>query len=147
MNAIQKAKETTHQINEIAKTEGKLTGYVIGNTAKNDSNRMYFSPIRHTSVMITGGVIVYSQKQAIDIAKAVDGQVQYILVDAEKKIPDKLSLTGEPANIERAVRETIQHSTLWIYKGNDLTVEAVDTFLTQMTSNNVKGIGGKKIAI
>ena len=142
MDSIQRVKETAKKIIETAKAEGKLTGFFIGNTAKIDSNGMYFTPIRDTSIMVTGGVIVYSEKQAIDIAKAVDGKVQYILVDAEKKIPDEMSLSGEPANVERAVREVIQDSTLWIYKGNDLSVAAVDALLTQLTKKSVQGIGG-----
>ena len=97
--------------------------------------------------MVAGGVIVYSEKQAIDIAKTVDGKVQYILVDAEKKIPAEMSLHGETANVERAVREVVQESTLWIYKGNDLTVDAVDALLTQLTKKSVRGIGGAKVCI
>jgi len=147
MNSIQLVKETTQKIISFAKAEGKLTGFVIGNTAKFDSNGMYFTPIRNTSVMVAGGVIVFSEKQAIDIAKAVDGKVQYILVDTEKKVPDEMSLSGEPANVERAVREVINESKLWMYKGNDLSVEAADSLLIQLTTDPLKGIGGVNITI
>ncbi len=135
------------QVLKLADEEGKLTGFCIGNTAKIESSGVYFTPIRKTPIMVAGGVIVYSEKQAIDIAKSLDGKVQYILVDAEKKIPEAKSLSGDPANIERAVRESIQKSTLWIYKGNDLSVEAVDTLLTYLTRDFIQGIGGAKIAI
>ncbi|MFH1683766.1 MAG: NAD(P)-binding domain-containing protein [Candidatus Margulisiibacteriota bacterium] len=142
-----KVEDLLEQIIELGKDEEKQTGFCIGNTAKIDKNGLYFTPVRSTEVMVLGGVIVYSEKQAIDIAKAVDGKVDYILVDAEKKIPDKMSLTGEPANVERSVRETIRKSTLWIYKGNDLAVEAIDGLLTHLTKNSLSGIGGMKIAI
>ena len=145
MNVIQKAKETTRQINEIAKAEGKSTGFCIGNTVKLNSNNIYFMPIRNTAVMITGGAIVYSEKQAFDIAQAIDGKVKYVLVDAEKKISN--SKDGVLSNVERTVRETITSSSLWVYKGNDLSVEAVDGFLTQAMKHDIRGIGGKKVAI
>ena len=147
MDFVKRAQDIVRIIKETAEAENKLTGFFIGNTAKIDSNGLYFTPIRNTSVMIAGGVIVYSEQQAIDIAKAIDGEVEYILVDAEKKIPDEMSLSGDPANVERSVREAISHSTLWIYKGNDLSVEAVDSLLTQLTKHTVHGIGGAQVCI
>ena len=97
--------------------------------------------------MVLGGVIVYSESQAIEIAKALDGEVDYVLVDAEKKIPAEMSLSGGAANVERAVREAVKKSKLWIYKGNDLSVEAVDTLLTELTKDRVRGVGSAKVTI
>lgn len=85
MEYIQQIQVILQRINKIAKAEEKSTGFCIGNTAKSDSEGLYFMPIRNTAVMITGGVVVYHEDQAIEIAKMVDGKVQYILVDAEKK--------------------------------------------------------------
>ena len=39
--------------------------------------------------MILAGIIVYSEKYAKTAAKYLDGKVDYVLVDAEKKIPPK----------------------------------------------------------
>ena len=44
------------------------------------------------------GMTVFSENQAIEITK-VDGKVDYILVDAEKKIANKLFLTREKQQI------------------------------------------------
>ncbi len=129
-----------------AKDKGKLSGFTIGNTAKIDHYGLYCTPLRETTIMVTAGAIVYSEEQAIDIARIVDGKVDYILVDAEKKIPNERD-PQELANIERAVRENTKNSTLWIYKGNDLCVDAVDGLLAQLTKKSVRGIGGKKVAI
>jgi hypothetical protein len=96
--------------------------------------------------MVSAGVVVYSEEQAALIADLIDGKVDYILVDAEKKIPHHQD-TNELANVERTVREHIKLSTLWMYKGNDLSVDAVDGFLAQLTKNDVRGIGGKQIVI
>jgi hypothetical protein len=139
--------EIIREIRATANREGKMTGFAIGNTAKIDAHSLYYTPIRNTSIMIVGGAIVYSEDQAIELARHADGEVDYVLVDAEKKVPDELSLSGEPANVERAVREVVGASTLWIYKGNDLSVEAVDALLAQLTKDKLRGIGGKKVAI
>lgn len=147
MNYIKQTQKILRRIIDISQTEKKLSGFCIGNTAKMDANGLYFTPFRNTNIMVIGGVVVYSEKQAIEIAKTIDGKVQYILVDAEKKIPGVMSLSGEPANIERAVREAIQKSKLWVYKGNDLSVDAVDNLLSYLTKDDLRGIGGKKIAI
>lgn len=143
-------KQITNLVDEIiwlAKKENKMTGFTIGNTAKVDQNGIYLTPLRNTMLMVTAGVIVYSEQQAIDIAEMIDGKIEYILVDAEKKIADAMSLSGEPSNVERAVREKIKKSNLWVYKGNDLSVEAVDDFISLLTKDDLKGIGDKKIAI
>ena len=147
MNFKMEVEEAINNINYIAKKEKKLTGFCIGNTAKIDNVAMYLMPIRKTQIMVFGGVIVYCEEEAKDIINSIDGKIDYVLVDAEKKIPDSMSITGEPANVERTVRENINKSTLWSYKGNDLSVEAVDIFLAQLYKNDVRGIGGKKISI
>ena len=135
------------EIKSNAKKNKLLTGVCISNTSKIDSNGFYFTPIRSNKMMIVFGVIVYKEKQAVEISKIVDGKVNYVLVDAEKKISDNNSLTGEPANIERCVRETIKKSKLWIYKANDLSVDAIDSFLAEKTKKNNNGIGGLKVTI
>jgi len=147
MNSLSKTNELVKIICQISKKEGLKTGFTIGNTSKKNNNSLYFTPVRNTGVMVFAGVIVYSEKQAIDIAKAIDGKVDYILVDAEKKIPAKLSILGDSANIERAVREAIRKSTLWVYKGNDIAVDAVDALLTQLLKKSIRGLGGAKVAI
>src|SRR3989338_1904678 len=115
-----------------AKDKGKLSGFTIGNTTKIDHHGLYCTPLRETTIMVTAGAIVYSEEQAIGIARMIDGKVDYILVDAEKKIPNE-KVPEILANIERVVRENVHKSTLWIYKGNDLCVDAVDGLLTQLT--------------
>ena len=90
----------------IAASEGKLTGFCIGNTSKVDASGLYFSPIRNTPQLVAGSVIVYEAHHAVEIARVVDGKVEYLLVDAEKKVgpePEYFG-KGDRGNIERAVR-------------------------------------------
>jgi len=138
--------EVIGKVMDKAKQQNKLSGFTIGNTTKIDHHGLYRTPLRETTIMVTAGAIVYSEQQAVDIAKIADGKVDYILVDAEKKIPNEQD-PSELANIERVVRETVNRSTLWVYKGNDLCVDAVDGLLMQLSKTSVRGIGGKKIAI
>jgi hypothetical protein len=135
------------KILDLSQHENKPSGFCIGNTAKIDGEGLYLTPLRNMSSMILSGVIVYSEKLAAEVARMVDGVVDYVLVDAEKKVPDGMSFTGVSANVERIVRETVKQSDLWVYKGNDLAVEAIDGLLTHLTRNSVRGIGGKKVAI
>ena len=141
-----KTQELLEAINIRARQQNKLTGFTIGNTSKIDHHGLYFTPLRTTTLMVSAGVVVYSEEQAIEVAKIVDGRVDYVLVDAEKKIPNERDPL-ELANVERCVREYIRRSTLWVYKGNDLSVDAVDGLLAQLTKKDTRGLGGKKITI
>ena len=97
--------------------------------------------------MVIAGAVVYSEQQAIELASLVDRKLDYVIVDAEKKVMDSMSMSGEPANIERAVKETVSQTKFLSYKGNDLTVGAVDSFLAYLYKDDVQGVGGKKVSI
>lgn len=149
MGYLGKLEVTLKEVLSIAEHENKLSGFCIGNTSKVDSSGLYFSPIRNTQQLVAGSVIVYKAHHAAEIARAVDGKVQYIFVDAEKKVgPEpKYFGVGDRGNIERAVRDTIKESKVLTYKGNDLTVDSIECCLAQLVEDPVHGIGGKKVAI
>ena len=133
------------KVKELSKKKNKKTAFIIGNTAKIEKGGYYFTPIRITDKLITFGIIIFNEKFAKITTNIVDGKVDYIFADAEKKIFPRES--GNPGNIERRVKESIKKSKLLIYKGNDLTVDAVDLLLTHYFKKDIAGIGGKKIAI
>lgn len=135
------------ELNRLAHLESKLTGFCIGNTRKINSNGLYFSPIRKTSRLISGSVIVYDVDQAATVARAVDGKVDYVLVDTEKKISTELYGTNNVGNVERAVRETVEHSRVLTYKGNDLTVDSIENLIVQILSSHPRGLSGKTAGI
>ena len=66
------------------------------------------------------------------------------MVDAEKKYYQKAEI---PGNIERRVRESIKNSKLLIYKGNDLTVDSIDLFLTYYFNDDIRGLEAKKLQL
>jgi hypothetical protein len=122
---------------------GKHTMFTIANTRKLDREGLYFPPLRVTRLAIAGNAIVYNPQQAKEIAGYVDGKVEYILVDAEKKIIQSEYGDWIGGNIERLVKETVKKSKVFTFKANDLTVDAIDMLLAQF----VYKIGGKKVAI
>jgi len=133
------------KLNKIKNIEKKKLIFSIGNTVKIDSKDYYFTPVRIHEDLIIFGIIVFKDKYAKICSKVLDGKVDYIMVDAEKKIrPQKNNV---PANIERRVREAVKKTKLIIYKGNDLTVDSIDLFLTYYFNKNIRGLGGKKILI
>lgn len=145
MSFINQLSKNLKEIKKISNNKKKLSGFMIGNTTKFEKKNFYFTPIRVTEKMVLSGLIVYSEVYAKLAAKYIDGKVDYVLVDAEKKIPPKKN--GKPSNIERRVKEILKKSKLWEYKGNDLTVDAVDILLTFLMKKDLRGIGGKKIAV
>jgi len=128
---------------------GKKIGFLIGNTAKENERQAYFcTPIREFSQIIIAGVIVYSEPEAREISCIVDGIVDYVFVDSEKKIPKQpLAEVDSVANIERAVREGITRSSFFTYKGNDLTVDSIDLLLSYLFKEKTRGLGGVKVSI
>ena len=81
----------------------------------------------------------------IEACKFLDGKVDIIFADGEKENISKKN--GAPGNIERRVREQIKKSKIYIYKGNDLTVDSVELILSQYFNKDLRGIAGKKIGI
>lgn len=135
------------EVIKLAQHEGKLTGFCIGSTRKVSSGGLYFSPIRKTAQLIAGSVIVYKVMQAAEIARLVNGRVQYVFVDAEKNVDQDNHNPEDVGNIERAVREVVTQSTVLTYKGNDLSVDSIDCMLTHLLADPVQGMSGKKVAI
>jgi len=149
LDHLQRVEKILGDVLLLAASEHKRSGFCIGNTSKVDSSGLYFSPIRNTRQLVAGSVIVYEAHHASEIARAVDGRVDYVLVDAEKKVepePDYFG-SGDRGNIERAVRDEVKISTILTYKGNDLSVDSIDCILTLMTHDIISGIGGKKVTI
>ncbi len=134
-------------VNAQAKKQDKLSGFCIGNTRKINSTGLYFSPIRNTAKLVAGSVIVYSADQAGTLAQYIDGKVDYILVDTEKKISPELYTDENVGNVERTVRENVTTSKILTYKGNDLTVDSIENLIAEILSSYPRGLSGKNATI
>ncbi|MBI5456417.1 NAD(P)-binding domain-containing protein [Candidatus Kaiserbacteria bacterium] len=127
-----------------ARAGRRPTGFVIGNTSGLfERGRYYETPLRETHTLVYGGVIVRDVSTAVRIARMVDGKVDYIILDSEKKVEKLYYGRNDVGNIERHVRQAVGKSTIVTYKGNDLTVEAIDFLLGQIPGD----VGGKNIAV
>ena len=140
--------------------------FTIANTAYNEKiNQPYRTPIRKTKDSYIFGVIVYSQFQSILFSSKVDGLVDYIFVDCEKKLPginnpdyslvkhfglssiNKKLYIGdgggkvEFGNISKVCRRVVKQSQVYSYKANDVTIDATWLFLVDFFSD----LSGKKI--
>lgn len=154
------------ELNKIAKKKKVTTFFSISNTTSisNDNQYPYVTPIRLLEGGVICGVVVFSQSQAVIAAKNIEGKVDKILVDAEKKIgmqigvnkdllthfkiqdsliDNKSSELNEFGNISSAVRMVVAEDKVIEYKPNDITVDAIWTFL----SIRLRKLSGKKIAI
>jgi hypothetical protein len=132
------------EVNRIAKEKNIPTGFTIANSKKYYKNtQISFPPIRETKHIICGNVIVYSEEDAIKLTNIVDGKVDYIFVDAEKKILPSEYGINDAGNIELAVFTNTKISKVLTFKANDLTVNAIDMIISQEHSP----LGGKNIAI
>jgi hypothetical protein len=144
---MNKIKEVLNKVRSIAFLEKKTTVFLIGNTVKVEDVEFYLSPIRNYKQFVVAGAIVFSENAAKEIAKTIDGLVNYVFVDSEKKILDRHSISTTPGNIERVIRKTIVNSVLLSYKANDLTVDAADSFIVEYFLHDIANIGGKRTAI
>jgi NAD(P)-dependent dehydrogenase (short-subunit alcohol dehydrogenase family) len=136
------------QMKGFSSSKGLPTVFSISNTSKSNSDEFYLTPVRVNQDHIVCGAVVYSENIARNIAKQVDGLVDFVLVDCEKKLPATME-SGETVevNTEKVVRAEIKKSGLLSFKANDLTVDAVDAFIANHFESNLNGVAKKKMAI
>ena len=87
---MKKIEDLINNIIRISLAKKLKTGFTLGNTTKSYVGKYYTTPIRVTNKMASVGVVVYSEREAQKILKKIDGKVDYILVDAEKKNSHKI---------------------------------------------------------
>ena len=136
------------KIKKIAKLNNKISCIFLGNTVQNEKASFYITPIRENKKFVFCSVILFSNHIAEKIAKIIDGHIDYVLVDNEKKIKTIYKKSGSHlVNIERAVKETIKKSKLRVYKANDLSILSTETLINYYFLNDKRGISGKKVII
>lgn len=131
-------------LNQKAKKKNKKTCFLIGTTKKNSNKNFYFTPFRESQKTFYMGAIVYNNNSAKIISKKIDGKVNYIFIDIEKKIKNRQDIL---VNVERSAKQTINKSIIKNYKPNDLTVNSIENFIQDYYRTDRKGVGGKKILV
>ena len=139
-------KSTIIKIKKIAKLNNKISCVFLGNTVQKEKATFYITPIRENKKFVFCSVILFNDFVANKVAKMMDGHVNYILVDTEKKIQTKNTNLGL-VNIERPIKETIKKSKLRVYKANDLSILSTETLINYYFLNDKRGLSGKKAII
>ena len=147
MFTLQVLNDELERVLSQAKLTSKVVGFCIGNTIKRSGIEARITPIRETEKLVAGSVIVESAEIASKIAKFLDGKVDYLLVDVEKKISREAYGDADIGNVERAVREVISISKILTYKGNDITVDSIEELIKIKKSTNIRGLSGLKATI
>ncbi len=111
------------------------SAFVISTTRKKSNEKVIIHPVRYTKYAICGAITIYDLKNALAIAKYLDGKVDYIFVDAEQKIP-RLD------NLVKKISSAVNKSQILTFKNNDLTADAADALIASLDNYD-----GKKIAI
>ena len=139
---------------EEAKVTKKLIVFTISSTAKLESEP-YLTPLREFDQFCVLGCVLFSQTVLFELITLVDGVVDVILVDAEKKVPlqlcddsaaplDAVTIGNfETSNFSKICFMQVELSKVFEYKPNDLTVNAAWMFLSQ----KLHFFTGKKICI
>ena len=113
------------EILTLAEKSNKLTIFTIGIAPrKRDTETLFFPFIRESSLAVIGNVEINRTEEAFEIVKLIDGIIDYIIIDDEKKSPDLFNLTKD-------VKKLAKKSIVLTYKDNDAWVEATDALISQ----------------
>ena len=126
-----KAKAIAAEMVAIGKKTGKQTIFTIAGSANKWKENTTFPFIRQNAVHIIGNAEVADNDQAVEIAKAIDGQVDFILVDFGR--------VDMPGLVTKAVKQ----SQVLVYNDADAQVNAVDALAAQL----IPDLAGKTVLI
>ena len=137
----------------------KLLFSISTTTCKHGTNKPYTTPVRFLENSLISGVVVFSKIQSIVVTNIVKDFVDDFLIDVEQKhnmkaainsdtlkyFQDKYFINGDIKceSILSIVRAIVADDRIIEYKANDITVDAIWTFL----STKLNYLSGKKVAI
>jgi len=136
MNVAQIAREIAQEMQPIAAKTRKSTVFTIAKSPKPGGGAVAFPFVRSNESCVIGNAEVSTLGEALQIARAVDGLVDVILVDADRD-------DGEFGDMCERVRGVVAKSRFLTYKDVDALVQAADALLAQVMS----GIGDARIGI
>jgi len=121
----EKAKKVAWELFSLSKKTEKKSVFSVSTSNKGEG--VVFPFIRENSISVIGNCEVNTVKQANEVIEVVDGIVDIILVDADKKI--------EGINLPCLVSEITKKSQVVSYKDTDAWAVAVDALISQITEN------------
>ncbi|MGK5092124.1 NAD(P)-dependent oxidoreductase [Deltaproteobacteria bacterium TL4] len=170
-NWLKDAEHLARELRAEAQRAGALSIFTISTTAKiRENGHPFLTPLRRITHSFIGGSIVFSQTQAILLCRRIDGIVDQVLMDAEKKIGISLGIDNqvltyfnmepssekakarihvEMGNLSAACALHVKISQFREFKPNDMTVESVWHFLSSwfhlLNEKRIAIIGGGNI--
>ena len=128
-------KELAKNIKNLKKKKKKIV-FTIGSTSKLGSCRSYITPIRETKNFNILGVNFYSKEDIKKVINIIHKYVDYVFIDSEKKILNSLNIIEIKDYFKFLDEKNFIKKKFFIYKANDLTVEAAYDFLLNFFFNN-----------
>jgi len=134
-NKLKDLRKILSTIKKRAKMNKKQVAFVLLTTKQKGSDFVIL-PSRRTSYVVCGVVAVYEMSAIRKIIKELDGNVDYILVDAEQKL-------SSMKNLLSTVLKLVKKSEVLTFKSNDSTADATDAIISYLMRYPIY----KKIAI
>lgn len=122
---VRQAVRLAEEVAVRARSSGKSSLFGLTCTANQHNSPVYFSVTRDTKETAGCSAVFRDTALGPAITEAVDGLVDYLLVDVEPKIEGWTKL------VSRVLR-TAQKSAVLTYAPNDLTALAVDALIAQL---------------
>ena len=130
----------------------KKSFFSISSTAKIE-NEAYLTPVRICGDFILSGSVVFDKKDLLNLIEQIDGKVDFILADSERKNLYRIGKLGmndsvikgfpDDETISSICFKNFKKTKVVEFKPNDLTVNATWSFLSQ----RLRSLSGKRISI
>ena len=136
MSFIVEAKKLALEAACLAKKTKKISAFSISCTRNIKKNKLFFPPIRITPYVVCANVILFSKDEVKKIVRVIDGIVDVIFVDVEKKIKNL-------DNLIALVQKEVKKSKISTIKINDITAGSADALIAYY----FKDLHNKKVVI
>ena len=129
----EKTKKIATELFSLSKKAGKKSIFTV--STSNKGTDTVFPFIRESNISVIGNSEVNTIRQVSEVIEAIDGIVDVILVDADKKIEGK--------NLLQTVSEIVKRSEVVSYKDTGAWAVAADALISQ----SIRNISNSKIVI
>lgn len=133
LNAGERAKKIASELFSLSKKTGKRSIFSV--STSNKGQEVVFPFIRVNSISVIGNCEVNTVRQVSEVIEVIDGTVDVILVDADKKI--------EGNKLLQIISDIIKNSEVMSYKDTDAWAVAADALISQ----RIRNISNSKIVI
>ncbi|MFC1973937.1 4-hydroxy-2-oxovalerate aldolase [Chloroflexota bacterium] len=130
------AQKLAKELLSLSKKSGKYSVFTISGSRNPKKRQASFPFIRQNSLCVIGNAEIVHSEEALEIAKAIDGLIDVILIDIDQ---NSVQLSVLLDNFRKVVRK----SRILTYKDSDSLVSAADVLLSLLAPDLV----GKKVTI